>query len=54
MEGKLILTDRRLLIVERVSRKYRLNSLVVITADSETGILELVLRNRISPVLITV
>lgn len=54
LEGKLILTDRRVLIVERDSREYRLNRLVDITADPEAGILELVLSNRKSPVLITV
>jgi hypothetical protein len=53
-EGKLILTDRRLLIVDRGSREYRLNRLVDITADPEAGIVELTLSNRKSPVLITV
>jgi hypothetical protein len=53
-EGTLILTDRRLLIIDRGSREYRLNRLVDVTADPEAGIVELVLSNRKSPVIITV
>lgn len=53
-EGKLILTDRRLMIIDRGTREYRLNRLVDITADPEAGIVELALSNRKTPVLITV
>lgn len=53
-EGKLVITDRRLLVVDRNSREYRLNRLVDITADPEAGIVELALSNRKSPVIITV
>jgi len=53
MEGTLILTDRRLLIIERGSREFRLNRVVNVTADPEAGIVELSLSNRKNPVLIT-
>jgi hypothetical protein len=53
-EGKLIITDRRLLILDRGSKEYRLNRLVDITADPEAGIVELNFSDRKSPVLITV
>lgn len=53
LEGKLILTDRRLLFVGRGSREYRLNRLLDVTADPEAGIVELTLDGRKSPVLIT-
>ena len=54
MEGILILTDRRLLIIERGTREYRLNRVVNVTADPEAGIVELTLSNRKNPVLITI
>ncbi len=53
MEGKLILTDRRLLLVERGSREYRLNRVLDLTVDPEAGITELTLNNRKSPVIIS-
>lgn len=53
-EGKLILTDRRLMLIDRGTSEYRLNRIVDVTADPETGIVEIVLSNRKSPVLITV
>ena len=52
-EGKLILTDRRILIIDRGTREYRLNRLVNVTTDPEAGIVELSLSNRKSPVIIT-
>jgi hypothetical protein len=53
-EGRLILTDRRILLIERGSREYRTNKLVDVTADPEAGIVELVFSNRKTPVFITV
>lgn len=54
MEGKLVLTDRRLLFIGRGTREYRLNRLVDTTVDTEAGIVELILNNRATPVIITV
>lgn len=54
MEGKCILTDRRILIIDRGSREYRLNRILGVTADPEAGLVELTLSNRKNPVLITV
>lgn len=53
-EGRLLITNRRLMIIERGTREYRLNRIADITADPESGIVEIVLSNRNSPVLITV
>jgi len=53
LEGRLILTDRRLLFAGRGSREYRLNRVLDVTADPEAGIVELTLSGRKSPVLIT-
>ncbi len=53
-EGKRVVTNRRMLLIERGTREYRLNRIVDITADPEAGIVEIVLNNRKSPVLITV
>ncbi len=54
MEGKLVVTDRRIMLIERGSREYRLNRVVDVTTDPEAGITELVLSNRKNPVLISV
>lgn len=54
IEGKLIITDRRLIIVGRGSREYRLNQLLNITCDPEGGIVELTMSNRKTPLIITV
>jgi len=53
MEGKMLLTDRRLLIINRGSREYRLNRVLDVTVDPEAGIAELTLSNRKSPVIIS-
>ncbi len=54
MEGTLLLTDRRLLMVGRGSREYRLNKVLDVTVDPDAGIVELTLAGRASPVIITV
>ena len=54
IEGKLILTDRRLLFVGEGSREYRLNHIYDITTDLEARIVELTMRKRKSPLRITV
>jgi len=54
MEGELFLTDRRMMLISRGTREYRLNRVVNITADPEAGIVEIILSNRKNPVLITV
>jgi hypothetical protein len=54
MEGDLILTDRRMMLISRGTREYRLNRVVNVTADPEAGIVEISLSNRKNPVLITV
>ena len=53
-EGKLIITNRRLLLIGSGTSQYRLNRLIDITADPDTAIVELIFSNRKSPVLITV
>jgi len=53
LEGRLILTDRRLLLVETSSREFRLNQLGDVTADPEAGVVELNFLNRKSPVILT-
>lgn len=54
IEGRLIITDRRMIIVGRGSREYRLNQLLNITCDPEGGIVELTMSNRKTPLIITV
>ena len=54
LEGKLILTDRRMMIVGRGSREYRLNKVLDVTSDPHAGTVELTLSGRKSPVILTV
>lgn len=53
LEGKLVLTDRRLIIVGNGSREYRLNQVLDVITDLETNIIELVIANRKNPVYLT-
>lgn len=53
LEGKLVLTDRRMIFVGKGSREYRLNRLLDITLDPEGGIIELTLSKRKKPVILT-
>ena len=52
-EGKLVITDRRFVLVGRGSREYRLNQLLDITADPEAGVIELTMNKRKSPIILT-
>ncbi len=54
LEGSAVITDRRLMIVGRGAREYRLNSIHHIYADVEAGVVELVIRERQTPIIITV
>lgn len=54
LEGSALITDRRLMIVGRGAREYRLNSIHHIYADVEAGVVELVIRERQTPIIITV
>jgi hypothetical protein len=54
LEGQAVITDRRLMIVGRGAREYRLNSIHHIYADVEAGVVELVIRERQTPVILTV
>lgn len=54
IEGKIIITDRRMLFIGRGSREYRLNQLLNITADPEAGIVVLTISNRKYPLVISV
>jgi hypothetical protein len=53
IEGKLTLTDRRLVITGRGSREYRMNQVADIITDLETNIIELVISGRKNPVFLT-
>jgi len=53
LEGKLILTDRRLVILGHGSREYRMNQILDVITDLETNIIELVISDRKNPVFIT-
>ena len=53
MEGKLVLTDRRLILIDKGTREYRLNRIMKVTADPEAAVVELSLSNRKNPVLLT-
>ena len=53
LEGKLVLTDRRMIFVGKGAREYRLNRLLDITLDPEGGIIELTLSKRKNPVILT-
>ncbi len=53
IEGRLTLTDRRMVITGRGSREYRLNQIVDIITDLETNIIELIISGRKNPVFLT-
>ena len=53
LEGKLILTDRRLVVLGQGSREYRMNQILDVITDVETNIIELVISDRKNPVYIT-
>lgn len=52
-EGRLVITDRRMVLVGRGSREYRLNQLLDITVDPEAGVIELTMNKRKSPIILT-
>lgn len=53
IEGELILTDRRMILIDKGTREYRLNRVMDVTADPEAGIVEIVLSNRKNPLILT-
>lgn len=53
IEGKLILTDRRLVFVGQGSREYRMNQILDVITDLEANIIELVISDRKNPVFLT-
>lgn len=52
-EGTLMLTDRRIILIGRGSREFRLNKILDITADPEAGVIELTVTDRKNPVVLT-
>lgn len=54
LEGRLLLTNRRLLVVGRGTQEYRINNIIDVTTDPEGGCVEINLSNRKSPLLISV
>jgi hypothetical protein len=53
MEGRLVITDRRLILIDSGSKEYRVNQILDITTDPEPGIIELTLSGRETPLIIT-
>jgi hypothetical protein len=53
IEGRLTLTDRRMVITGRGSREYRMNQIADIITDLETNIIELIISGRKNPVFLT-
>lgn len=53
LEGRLVLTDRRLLLIDSGSREYRINQILDVTTDPDAGIIELTLSGRQTPVILT-
>lgn len=53
LEGRLVLTDRRIIIIDSGSREFRINQLLDITTDPEGGVIELTLSGRQTPLIIT-
>lgn len=53
LEGVGYLTDRRLLVQGNGSREIRLNTILDVIADTEGGIVELIVSNRKTPLILT-
>ena len=53
LEGRLVLTDRRILLIDDGSREYRLNQVLDITTDPEAGTIELTLSGRQTPIILS-
>lgn len=53
LEGRLVLTDRRILLIDSGSREYRINQILDITTDPEAGIIEVTISGRQSPVILS-
>ena len=57
LEGKVVLTDRRMVFIETTgdtrTREYRLNKIADVIADPARNLIEIILTDRKSPVIIT-
>jgi hypothetical protein len=53
LEGKMTLTDRRLVITGEGSREYRMNQILDVVTDLEANTIELVVSGRKNPVILT-
>jgi hypothetical protein len=53
IEGKLILTDRRLVIAGSGSREYRLNKIADVITDLQTNLIEITIAGRKNPIFLT-
>jgi len=53
LEGRLVLTDRRVLLIDSGSREYRINQILDITTDPDAGIIELTMSGRQTPVILS-
>lgn len=53
LEGRLVLTDRRILLIDNGSKEFRINQILDITTDPEGGVIELTLSGRQTPVILT-
>lgn len=53
LEGKMTLTDRRLVITGEGSREYRMNQILDVVTDLEANTIELVISGRKNPVILT-
>jgi hypothetical protein len=53
LEGRLIVTDRRILLVHGGTREYRINQIMDVTSDPAGGIVELSIAGRQSPVILS-
>jgi hypothetical protein len=53
LEGRLVLTDRRILLIDSGSRELRINQILDITVDPDGGVIELTMSGRQTPIILS-